>query len=501
MTLTQQFDLGLNNNPESGLFIGGTFGPAASGEVFATTDPSTGQPLARVARAGSEDVDKAVRAARSAFEGPWRDASPLQRQKVLERLAGLIAEHAEQLGLLDTLDVGIPFTRAVAGAAGAANAMLAYAAAARSIRGASIENSISRDMFSYTLKEPVGVVGAIIPWNNPTNTMVGKIGPALAAGCTIIVKPAEQSPLSALLLAELCVKAGVPEGVVNVLTGFGDVGAALSAHPGVDKISFTGSVATGQAIIRESARDMKRLTLELGGKSPDIVFADADLSAAVPGVALGAFLLSGQFCAAGTRLFVERPVYDEFLEAVLEYSKSLVVGDPHDANTTLGPLVSQEQLTKVLDYVESGQTAGAELLAGGARISETSLADGYFMPPTVFGNVRNDMRIAQEEIFGPVLSALPFDDVDDVLRLANATRYGLASGIWTSDVNKAHWLAPRLESGMVWVNTYGAYDKAVPFGGYKLSGLGLENGSEGIEQYLNTKAVWINTTRPDLQAK
>jgi aldehyde dehydrogenase (NAD+) len=481
--------------PRQELFIGGEFGPPESGETFPTIDPSTGAVTALVPKAGPADVNRAVAAARAAFEGPWRSATPLQRQQTLERLAGLIAANAEELGRLDTADVGTPLSRTVAAARGAANAMLAYAAAARTIRGASIENSVSRDMFSYTLKEPVGVVGAIIPWNNPTNTMVGKIGPALAAGCTIVVKPAEQSPLSALRLAELCAEAGVPAGVVNVLTGDGSVGAALSAHLGVDKISFTGSVATGQAIIRASAGNIKRLTLELGGKSPDIVFADADLDSAIPGAAMGAFQLSGQFCAAGTRLLVERSIYDDFVGRFLEYSSRLVVGDPLQESTELGPLVSDEQLRKVLGYIHDGQSEGADLLGGGSRLLDPSLAHGFYVPPTVFGNVRNDMKIAQEEIFGPVIAAIPFDDIDEALRIANATQYGLASGIWTADVTKVHWLAPRLQSGMVWVNTYGAYDKAVPFGGYKLSGLGVENGAEGLDQYLNSKCVWIDASR------
>lgn len=479
-----------------GLMIGGRFLQATSGATFPTVNPATGAELGHVARAGKEDVDAAVAAARTAFEGPWRGASPLERQNVLLRLASAVEDNIEELALLDTLDVGIPITRSRAGVAGAANALRAYASAARTIRGSTIENSVSRDMFSYTLKEPVGVVGAIIPWNNPVNTMVGKIGPALAAGCTVVVKPAEQSPLSAVRLAELCLEAGVPDGVVNVLTGFGDAGAALAYHPGVDKISFTGSVKTGQAIIRASAGNMKRLTLELGGKSPDIVFADADLSAAVPGAAMGAYLLSGQFCAAGTRLFVERPVYDEFIQAVVDYGRGLAVGDPLDDSTVLGPLVSGEQLTKVLEYVESGLTDGARLLSGGRHLTDDGYAGGFYMRPTVFGEVRSSMAIAQEEIFGPVLSAMPFDDIDEVLSAANSTQYGLASGVWTSDVRKAHWLAPRLESGMVWVNTYGNYDKAVPFGGYKMSGLGLENGSEGLEQYLRTKCVWIDGSRP-----
>jgi aldehyde dehydrogenase (NAD+) len=474
------------------LLIDGAFVEPASGATFDTVNPATGAVIASVGRAGDEDVERAVAAARAAFEGPWARAVPLERQRLLQRLSELISENVDELALLDSLDVGLPISRSRAAVQGAANALFGYAAAARWIRGATIENSVSPDMFTYTRKEPVGVVAAIIPWNSPVNTMVGKIGPALAAGCTLIVKPAEQSPLSALRLGELCVEAGGPKGVVNVLTGYGDVGAALVAHEKVDKVSFTGSVETGQAIIRASAANMKRLTLELGGKSPDIVFADADLDLAVPSAAMAAFQLTGQFCAAGSRLFVERSIYEEFLDRIVRYGQTLVLGDPLVSETELGPVVSEEQLVKILGYVASGSDEGAELITGGSRLTEGRYSEGYYLPPTVFAGANNQMKIAREEIFGPVISAIPFDTVDEALSLSNNTQYGLASGVWTRDLRKAHWLAARLESGMVWVNTYGNYDKAVPFGGYKMSGLGLENGSEGIEQYLHTKCVWIN---------
>jgi aldehyde dehydrogenase (NAD+) len=475
------------------LLVNGEFIDASNGQTFTTIDPSTGEEIATLAKAGAEDVDRAVLAARAAFEGEWHSASPLARQKVMLALAQLIGENVEEIAYLDSVDMGLPFSKSRGSVLTARDNMIAYSAAARTVRGSTPENSTSPDMLTYTRKEPVGVVGAIIPWNSPFNTAIGKIGPALAAGCVTILKPAEQSPLSALRLGELCLEAGIPKGVVNVLTGYGNVGAALTEHPDVDKISFTGSVETGQAIIRASAGSMKRLTLELGGKSPNIVFADADLEEALPAAAMAAFTLTGQFCAAGTRLFVEKSIYEEFVERVVTFGEALKVGDPLLDDTDLGPIVSEEQLAKVLGYVESGSKEGASLRSGGARLDDEEHRCGYYLPPTVFTQVDNEMRIAREEIFGPVISAIPFDDIDEVLRLSNQTRYGLAAGVWTRDVRKAHYLAARLQSGMVWINTYGNYDKAVPFGGYKMSGLGLENGVEGLEQYLRTKSVWVNT--------
>jgi aldehyde dehydrogenase (NAD+) len=482
----------INDVPKK-LLINGEFVDAANGETFETINPATGEIIASIAKAGVEDVNRAVHSARAAFNGEWRSASPLMRQKLMLALAELIGENIDEIAHLDSVDMGLPLSKSRGSVMTARDNMIAYSAAARTVRGSTPENSVSPEMLTYTRKEPVGVVAAIIPWNSPFNTAIGKIGPALAAGCVTILKPAEQSPLSALRLGQLCAEAGIPKGVINVLTGFGDVGAALTEHPDVDKVSFTGSVETGQAIIRASSGSMKRLTLELGGKSPNIVFADADLDKAVPASALAAFQLTGQFCAAGTRLFVERNIYDEFVERVVQYGNELKVGDPLLSDTDLGPVVSEEQMAKVLGYVASGTEEGASLQSGGARLDDDLHKSGYYLPPTVFTQVDNGMKIAREEIFGPVISAIPFDDIDEVLRLSNQTRYGLASGVWTNDIRKAHYLAARLESGMVWVNTYGNYDKAVPFGGYKMSGLGLENGAEGLEQYLRTKSVWVNT--------
>jgi aldehyde dehydrogenase (NAD+) len=475
------------------LLIRGDFVDSASNETFESVNPATGQVMATVAKGSTEDVNRAVAAAREAFDGDWRNTTPADRQRLLLTLADLIADNSEELALLDSLDVGLPTTRSRGAVETAAKSMAAYAAMCRTIRGATIENSISRDMITYTRREPVGVVGAITPWNSPVTSNVGKIGPALAAGCTMILKPAEQSPLSALRLGELCLEAGIPPGVVNVITGFGDAGAALAEHARVDKVSFTGSVETGQSIVRASAGNLKRLTLELGGKSPNIVFSDADLEQAVPAAAMSVFSLTGQFCAAGSRLFVESRIYDDFVQRVSDFARTLTVGDPLSPDTDLGPLVSDEQLAKVLTYIDLGREGGAELVTGGERLAG-DYSDGYYIPPTIFAQVHNEMLIAREEIFGPVISAIPFESVEDVVTLANDTTYGLACGVWTNDVRKAHRLSVRLDAGMVWINTYGNYDKAVPFGGHKMSGLGLENGTEGIEQYLESKSIWINAT-------
>jgi aldehyde dehydrogenase (NAD+) len=369
-----------------------------------------------------------------------------------------------------------------------------YAGMATALHGETIENSLPGDIFSYTLKEPIGVVGAIIPWNGPLGASVWKIGPALATGCTAILKPAEEAPLTPLRLGELILEAGVPPGVVNIVPGYGETaGAALARHPGVDKVAFTGSHLTGQKIIEASAGNLKRVSLELGGKSPDIVFADADLESAAPGAGMAVFANSGQICSAGTRLFVERRVYDEFVERVANFGKGLRVGNGTDPETQIGPLVSEQQLERVTGYLAIGKQEGARAMAGGERLTEGALAQGYFVPPTVFADVRDDMRIAQDEIFGPVISAIPFSDIDEVIGRANATPFGLGSGVWTRDVSKAHRLAKAIRAGSVWVNCYQAMDPAVPFGGYKMSGYGRESGLQHLEEYLNVKAVWIKT--------
>jgi aldehyde dehydrogenase (NAD+) len=476
------------------MLINGKWVEAVSGKSFESRNPATGELLATVAEGDAADIDRAVAAARRAFNGPWSKFKPYERQQILLRLADLVERHFDELSTLDTLDMGAPISRTRSSQRRVLGMLRYYAGMATALHGETIENSLPGEFFSYTLKEPVGVVGAIIPWNGPLGATVWKIGPALATGCTVVLKPAEEAPLTPLRLGELVLEAGVPEGVVNIVPGYGETaGAALAAHPDVDKVAFTGSHLTGQKIIQASAGNLKRVSLELGGKSPDIVFADADLETAAPGAGMAVFANSGQICSAGTRLFVERRVYDEFVGRVADFGRGLRIGNGLDPETQIGPLVSEQQLDRVTSYLSLGRQEGAQPLSGGARVTEGQLAKGYFVPPTVFANVRDDMRIAQEEIFGPVISAIPFDDIDEVINRANATTFGLGSGVWTRDVSKAHRLAKGIRAGSVWVNCYQAMDPAVPFGGYKMSGYGRESGLQQMEEYLNVKAVWIKT--------
>ncbi|WP_454858923.1 aldehyde dehydrogenase family protein [Rhizobium binxianense] len=474
------------------LLIDGKWEDARSGETFATYTPANGQPIRLVAKGAAEDIDLAVAAARRALEeGPWARFSPFDRQAVLLKLADLVESNWDQISRIDTVNMGSPIARTTAAKRRAVGLLRYYAGLATAIHGQTISTSQPGDPLAYTLREPVGVVGAINPWNGPIGMAIWKIAPALAAGCTVVLKPAEQAPLSPIFLGQLCLEAGVPPGVVNIVAGLGDAGAALAAHPGVDKIAFTGSTGVGQRIIQASAGNVKRVSLELGGKSPNIVFADADLDKAVPTAAMAVFTNSGQICSAGTRLFVEDKIYDEFIERVAAFTRSLKVGDPLDPETQLGPVVSLEQMDRIVGYMDAGRDQGATVAVGGGRIAESGFENGYFLQPTVFSNVKDDMKIAREEIFGPVISALRFSDIDDVVRRANDTTFGLGSGVWTRDITKANHISRRLKAGSVWVNCYQLMDPAVPFGGYKMSGYGRESGLEHIEEFLNTKAVWM----------
>jgi aldehyde dehydrogenase (NAD+) len=480
----------LDGRPK-GLLVDGESVEARSGRTFDTINPATGELLATVADASADDVDRAVTAARRAFDGEWSRWTPYDRQRAVVRLADLVEAHFDELSLLDTLDMGAPWTRTRLSRR-AVSLLHWYAAQAVTLTGDTIPNSLPGEILSYTLREPVGVVGGIIPWNGPIPATIWKLGPVLATGCTLVLKPAEEAPLSPLRLGELCVEAGIPPGVVNVVPGGAEAGAALAAHPDVDKVAFTGSVATGQAIVRASAGNLKRLTLELGGKSPDIVFADADLDAAVPGAGMAIFGNAGQVCSAGSRLFVERPIYDEFVARVADFGAGLKVGNGVEPDTQMGPVVSAAQLDRVLGSIAAGRQEGAEAVTGGSRLVDGDLAAGFFVAPTVLTGVGDDTRVVREEIFGPVLVALPFDSLDEVAHRANATPFGLGAGVWTTDVRRAHHLSRRLRAGSVWINTYQAMDPAVPFGGYRQSGYGRESGRDQLDEYLNVKAVWIN---------
>ncbi len=475
------------------LLIDGKWQDSASGERFTTTDASTGEVLAELALAGQVDVDRAVKSSRAAFEGPWSRFKPSERQAVLLRLAELVERDFLNMSLLDTLEMGRPIANAPAMQKTVLRWLRHFAGAATAIHGKTIDNSFPVELMSFTLREPVGVVGAITPWNGPVFSAAWKIAPALATGCTIVLKPAEDGSLSPLHFAALCLEAGVPPGVVNVVTGMGQVGAALASHPDVDKISFTGSTETGRKIIEASAGTVKRVTVELGGKSPNILFADADLDLAIPGSAMGIFGNSGQVCSAGSRLFVERSIHDEVVSRLSTFARDLRVGPSVDPATQIGPLVSDRQGERVTGYLALGSQEGARVAAGGTRLDSPALAGGQFIAPTVFADVRDEMRIATEEIFGPVVCVLPFDSFDEVVTRANATRFGLAGGVWTRDITKAMAAVKRIRAGSIWVNHYQAMDPSMPFGGYKLSGFGREGGTEHLDGHLQTKGVWIRT--------
>ncbi|MCC9608975.1 aldehyde dehydrogenase family protein [Blastopirellula sp. JC732] len=470
-------------------FIDGKWVPAMSGKTFATLNPATEEVIAEVAEGDAADIDVAVRAARHAFDsGPWRKMDARDRGALIYRLAELIEQEKEELAALETLDNGKPIKDALAADLPLViDCLKYYAGWADKIQGATIP--IRGEYFCYTRREPVGVVGQIIPWNFPMLMTAWKWGPALASGCTIVMKPAEQTPLTCLRMAQLAQEAGIPDGVINVVPGFGPTaGGALVKHHGVDKIAFTGEHTTAQIIMKNAADTMKRVTFELGGKSPNVVFADADLDAAIEGSHFGLYFNQGQCCTAGSRVYVEDSIYDEFCERVASMNHDRKLGDPLDMSTEQGPQVDQRQMDKILSYVDLGKKQGAKLLSGGKRFGDK----GFYVEPTLFADVTDDMKIATDEIFGPVMSVLRFKGQDDIIHRANNSFYGLAAAVWTKDVKKAHRFASEVRAGTVWVNCYDVFDTAAPFGGFKMSGLGRELGAAGLDAYLENKTVTVN---------
>lgn len=475
------------------LFIDGEWVDAVSGKTFTTPNPSTNQTLAEVAEADKADIDKAVAAARRAFEGKWSKLSARDRGRLLYKLSQLIEANSSQLAGLETADNGKPIRESLyVDLPQVAENFEYFAGWATKIEGETIP--VPGRMFNYTLREPVGVCGQIIPWNFPLLMAAWKLAPALAAGNTVVLKPAEQTPVTAMELGKLIQEAGFPPGVVNIVPGYGEkAGAALASHPGIDKVAFTGSTEIGKLIARSAAENLTKVSLELGGKAPNVVFADADLEQAVNGAMMGIFYGQGQVCCAGSRLFVEDKIKDEFLAKLQERSRGIKVGDPMDKGTQMGPQVSAEQLDRIRGYVAIGQAEGATLLTGGEPPTlEGNFQNGFFFQPTIFSEVKNQMRVAQEEIFGPVVSVITFSDEDDLIKQANETIYGLSAGIWTRDITRAHRFAKEVKAGVVWINTFNVFSPASPFGGYKQSGYGREMGKHALELYTQVKSVWVD---------
>lgn len=476
------------------MFIGGEWVDARSGAVFSSIDPTTGQPWAVVPDGGAEDIDAAVAAARAAFDNGWRDASAAERAAVLRRLGDTLAspDWIQRLAVHEVLDTGKVIREAM-GLARAYHSWAYYFAGLAEANSGEVIPVPMKDTFAYTVREPVGVVGAITPWNSPILLTLWKLAPALAAGNTIVVKPSEVAPASTLEFAKAIEAAGVPAGVVNVVSGQREAGAALASHPGIDKIAFTGSTATGRKIMHAAADNLKRVSLELGGKSPNVVFADSDLELAVNGIVSGGYAATGQMCTAGSRVLVERSIYREVLDALVERVSRITVGDPFDWDADMGALTWEDQYQGVLGHIATAKEQGARLVLGGGRPENPPTAHGYHVAPTIFADVRTDMTLAQQEIFGPITGLIPFDDEAEAIRIANDTPYGLAAAIWTNDLRRTHRLTKALHAGTVWVNCYRRVVYSSPFGGFKDSGLGKENGVEALHEYTRTKSVWVDT--------